>query len=202
LADTGLLRAGYLTLGAKRMELAFRLTREDQQHFARLAVARVRQHMRRAARWYSKPLILTSAATLIGLVPLAYLLFAELISPLAYFAALFAYCWGALCVCFCARLAQRSYMRSWLPDNSPSLSEVRLKLVGDGIEAADPIRTGKYVWQAFSEVAENSGLVILWFDRAQALLVPERAFANAELRQTFINTVRGHLSVAAPSSGS
>jgi hypothetical protein len=91
-------------------------------------------------------------------------------------------------------------MRSWFPDNSPSLSEVRLKLVNDGIEAADPIRTGKYVWQAFGEVSENGDLVILWFDRAQALLVPRRAFANAELRQTFVNTVRGHLSLTPTST--
>jgi hypothetical protein len=200
LADTGLFVRGGQTLGAKHMELAFRLTREDQQRFVRLAVARVKQHTRQATRWYSKSLILTSAATLLGLVPIIYLLFAELISPLAYCVALFAYCWGAFCVGFCARLSQRSYMKSWLPDNSPSLSEVRLKLVSDGIEAADPIRTGKYVWQAFGEVSESGGLVILWFDRAQALLVPERAFANADLRQTFINTVRGHLSLAPTSS--
>ena len=88
-------------------------------------------------------------------------------------------------------------MRSWLPDSSPSLSETRLKLVSDGVEASDQTRTSKYAWQAFSDVSQSDDLVLLWLDRAQTLLVPERAFANTEMRETFINTVRGRLSPAA-----
>ncbi len=124
------------------MELTFRLTREEHQRFVQLSVARIRQHARQVTGWRSKPFVLTLAAVLLGMLPLVYLLFAELISPLGYFVAVFAYMWGALCVCLGARLTQRLFMRYWLPDSSPSLSEVRLKLVGDGIEAADPIRTG------------------------------------------------------------
>jgi YcxB-like protein len=178
------------------MELTFRLTREEYLRFVQLSVARVRQRARRATGWFSKPLVFTVAAVLLGLLPLVYLLFAELISPLAYFVGSFTYMCGALCVSLCTRLSQRMYLRYWLADDSPTLAEVRLKLVGDGIEAADPIRTGKYVWQAFREVSESGELVLLWFDRAQAVVIPGRAFANAEQRQSFIDTVRGHLSVA------
>jgi hypothetical protein len=112
--------------------------------------------------------------TIAKLVPLIYLLFAKLISEFGYFVAVLAYAWGAICTC-------------------RSLSEVRLKLVGDGIESSAQMTTSKYDWQAFTDISQSGDLVILWLDRAQAVIVPERAFANEEMHQTFINTVRGHL---------
>jgi hypothetical protein len=136
------------------------------------------------------------AAVLLGLLPLEYLLFAELISPLAYFVAAFTYMWGAICVGLCMRLTQRVLLRCWLPDDSPSLAESRLKLVSDGIETADANSTENYSWRAFREVSEDGELVLLWLDRAKAIVVPGRAFANADLRQSFIDTIRGHLASA------
>jgi hypothetical protein len=86
------LRAGAIDLfGGQAVELTYRLTREDHQRFVRLAVARVRQHANQVTGWHSKPAVVTSAAVLLGMLPLVYLLFAELISPLGYFVAAFAY---------------------------------------------------------------------------------------------------------------
>jgi len=178
------------------MELTYHLTRDDHQRGVRLTVARVRQHARQVSGWGSQPVVVTSAAALLGVAPLAYLLVAELISPLGYFVALCAYMWGVLCMWLCGWSMRRLFMNHWLPDNSPSLSEVRLKLAADGVEASDRGRRSKYAWLAFSDVSENGDLVILWFDRAQALLVPGRAFSNEEMRKTFVDTVRGHLSTA------
>ena len=66
-----------------------------------------------------------------------YLLFAKLISEFGYFVAILAYTWGAICMLFCGWLTQRWLNKNWRSDNSRSLSEVRLKLVGDGIESSD-----------------------------------------------------------------
>jgi hypothetical protein len=175
------------------MELTYRLTRQDHRRFVGLACARVKEHAKRVTGWHSRPIVLTLAAVLLGMVPLSYLLFAKLISEFAYFVAALAYTWGAICMLFCGWLTQRWLNKSWRSDNSRSLSEVRLKLVGDGIESSDQMTTSKYAWQAFTDISQSGDLVILWLDRAQAVLVPQRAFANEEMRRTFIDTVRGHL---------
>jgi YcxB-like protein len=175
------------------MELTYRLTREDHQLAAKLSVARVRRHARQATSWYLRPGVITVAAALIGILPLVYLLFAGLLGPAGYFLAIFGYAWGTLCMGLCGRLVQRQYLDNWLPEDSLSLSEVHLKLVSDGIEVSDRFRTGKYLWQAFGEVSEEGDFVLLWFDRARGLPIPNRAFANADARQSFIATLRGHL---------
>ena len=180
------------------MELTYSLTREDHQRGVRLSVARVKQHVRHVSGWGLQPIVLTWTAALLGVAPL--LLFAEFASPFAYSVAIWAYMWGAIFVWLFGWSMRRLFMNNWLPDNSPSLSEVRLKLASDGVEASDQLRTSKYAWQAFSEVSQSGDLVILWFDRAQALLVPDRAFSSEDMRQAFINTVRGHLApTSAPS---
>jgi hypothetical protein len=175
------------------MELTYRLTRQDHRRFVRLACARVMEHAKRVSGWHSRPIVFTLAAVLLGMAPLIYLLFAKLISEFGYFVAVLAYAWGAICTSFCGWLTQRWLNKNWLPDNSRSLSEVRLKLVGDGIESSAQMTTSKYAWQAFTDISQSGDLVILWLDRAQAVIVPERAFTNEEMHQTFINTVRGHL---------
>jgi len=175
------------------MELTYRLTREDHRRFVRLARARVMEHAKSVSGWHSRPIVLTLAAVLLGMVPLIYLLFAQFISELGYFVALLAYTWGTICMMFCGWLAQRRLNKSWLSDNSSSLSELRLKLVGDGIESSTQMTTSKYAWQAFTDISQGGDLVILWLDRAQAVLVPQRAFANEEMRRNFIDTVREHL---------
>jgi hypothetical protein len=175
------------------MELTYRLTRQDHRRFVGLACARVKEHAKRATGWHARPIVLTLAAVFLGVVPLIYLLFAKLISEFGYFVAALAFMWGGICTSFCGWLTQRWLSKNWRSDNSRSLSEVRLKLVGDGIESSDQMTTSKYAWQAFTDISQSGDLVILWLDRAQAVLVPQRAFANEEMRRTFIDTVRGHL---------
>jgi YcxB-like protein len=182
------------------MELTYRLTSDDHQRGTQLTVARVMQHARQVSGWGARPVVVISAAGLLGLAPLAYLLVAKLISPLGYFVALCAYMWGALSMWLCAWSTRRLFMSNWLPDDSPSLSEVRLKLDAGGVETSDRGRSSKYAWQVFNEVSESGDLVILWFDRAQALLVPGRAFPNEEMRKTFVDTVRGYLTAASAQS--
>jgi hypothetical protein len=175
------------------MELTYRLTREDQQRAATLTAARVMRRARQVTSWLSRPGVLTLVAALLGVLPIGYLLVAKLISPLGYFVAIFAYLWGVVCMALCGRLSRRLFFKNWLPDNSPALSEVRLKLASDGIETSDQFRTSKFLWSAFSEVSEDGDLVLVWFDRVHAVIVPTRAFSSTEMRQTFIVTVRGHL---------
>jgi len=130
---------------------------------------------------------------LLTILVLAYFVFSEFIDDVGFFAALLTYVWGVLSMRLCGLYWQRLYWQNWLPDGSPSLGEVRLKLGSDGIEASDASKVGKYSWQAFSEISQSGNLVILWFDRGQGILVPERAFANEEMRQTFIGAARGHV---------
>jgi YcxB-like protein len=180
------------------MELTYRLSREDHRRFARLACARVMGHAKRVSGWHSRPAVLTLAVVLLGMAFLIYLLFAKLISEFGYFLALCAYLWGALCMWLCIWLTQRWLNKNLLSDNSRSLNEVQLKLVGDGIESSDRVTASRFGWQAFTEVSESGDLVILWLDRAQAVLVPQRAFASEDMRRTFIDTVRGHLPQVPP----
>ena len=148
---------------------------------------------RQVTSWYLRPGVVTAAAALIGILPLVYLLFAGLLSLAGYFLAVFGYTWGAVCMGLCGRLVQRQYLDNWLPEDSISLSQVHLKLVSDGLEVSDRLRTGKYLWQAFGEVSEEDNLVLLWIDRAQGLPIPNRAFADADARRSFIAALRGHL---------
>ena len=175
------------------MDLTYRLTREDHRLFTRLAGARVKQHAKLASGWLLRPVVLTLAAVLLGAFLLFYLLSTRRITDFAYLVALLAYAWGAMCMWLCLWSSQRWLNRHWLPDNSRFLSEVRLKVTGDGVEVSGPMATSKYSWQAFSEITQSGDLILLWLDRAQALLVSGQAFANDEMRRTFLETVRGHL---------
>jgi YcxB-like protein len=174
------------------MELTYRLSREEQLNYVRLAAARVMALARNDAGWTSS-LVLTFAFTGLGILGLVWLHSARLISNLEYLVALGAAIWGVLVVCGCAAARQRVYRRVFWSDDSPALGEARLKLRTDGIEVSDRARTSTYPWQAFSEISQNGDLIVLWFDRGEGVRVPARAFANEEMRRTFIDTVRGRL---------
>jgi hypothetical protein len=45
----------------------------------------------------------------------------------------------------------------------------------------------------FSGVSQSGDLIVLWYGRAEGIRLPVRAFANDEMRQTFIGTVRERL---------
>src|SRR5262249_25305436 len=59
-------------------------------------------------------------------------------------------------------------------------------------EGSDQTKLTKYSWRAFSDVSEHDNFIILWFDRAQGVLVPARALANNDVRRQFVSLAREH----------
>src|SRR5262249_5502207 len=71
---------------------------------------------------------------------------------------------------------------------------------GDGI-TSEAIRKGctsttRYSWRAFSDVSEKAGLILLWDDGAESLVVPARALAD-EAARDFVTLARERIAQAA-----
>jgi len=84
-----------------------------------------------------------------------------------------------------------------MTDDSSFLSESRLTLDGDGVVCFDAAKTTRYSWHAFSDVTEQAGLIVLWRDRGQGLVVPARVLANGEARLDFVTFIRERIAQAA-----
>jgi hypothetical protein len=188
-------RAEERVSGAERMEIAFRLTREDHQRFCRLVSARIGGS---ACRWCSSPPV-AFAMSLAAMVALGLLhrAFGE-----SGVAAALGYVAGLLSMVLLFWVLQRRYLRHSLGDDSPALAELHLRLDPDGIEATGPHATTRYAWPGIRELTEAGDLVVVWLDRALGIAVPKRAFASDEACRSFVETVRAHLpqSVTAGSS--
>ena len=112
------------------------------------------------------------------------------VASIAYF--------GGLCSMYlCAKFSQRRYFANLLTDDSSLLSESRVTLDGDGVVCLDANKTTRYSWRAFSDVTEQAGLIVLWRDRGQGLVVPARVLANDEARRDFVTFVRERIAQAA-----
>jgi hypothetical protein len=97
----------------------------------------------------------------------------------------------------CAKFSQRRYFANLLTDDSTLLSESRVTLDGDGVACFDAAKTTRYSWRAFSDVTEQAGLIVLWRDRGQGLVVPARVLANDDARRDFVTLVRERIAQAA-----
>src|SRR5260370_20658464 len=89
-----------------------------------------------------------------------------------------AYFLGLCSMYLWALFLQRRYLANLLTDDSSFLSESRVTLDGDGVVCFDATKTTRYSWRAFSDVTEQAGLIVLWRDRGQGLIVPARVLAN------------------------
>ena len=61
-----------------------------------------------------------------------------------------------------------------------------MTLDSDGVVCFDAAKTTRYAWRAFSDVTEQAGLIVLWRDRGQGLVVPARALADEAARRAFV----------------
>ena len=68
-------------------------------------------------------------------------------------------------------------------------TESSTALDGDGVACFDVAKTTRYSWHAFSDVSEQAGLIVLWRDRGQGLVVPARVLANDDARRD--TSIRG-----------
>jgi len=182
--------------GKCRMELIYRLTRQDHQQFCRLALKRAASHSKGLLGWKAATIVAPLASMVLTLFVLDYLFRQYVIDDRAFAAAALAYLWGLITMRLCGWFWRRQFWTNWLPDDSASLSEVRLKLDGDGVEGSDQTKVTKYSWRAFSDVSEHDNFIILWFDRAQGILVPARALANNDVRRQFVSLARRQLAPA------
>lgn len=175
------------------MELTYRLTRDDHWQCLKLAQARVASHSKGPLGWKGATILFSLASTLPTLLVLAYFVRSDVIDERAFVAASLAYFWGLCSMQLCGSFWRRQYWTNWLPDDSASLSEVRLKIDGDGLECGDQTKTTKYSWRAFNDISEHHDCILLWFDRGQCLIIPGRALANQETRRNLVDLARRHI---------
>jgi len=110
-----------------------------------------------------------------------------------------AYVWGIASWVIANWLAARQLRAIW-PEGGWLLIERRLTVDGDGI-TSEAIRKGctsttRYSWRAFSDVSEKAGLILLWDDGAESLVVPARALAD-EAARDFVTLARERIAQAA-----
>lgn len=113
-----------------------------------------------------------------------------LVAGIAYFGGFFS-------MYLLAKFLQRRYLANLLTNDSSFLSESHVTLDGDGVVCFDATRTFRYSWRAFSDVTEQAGLIVLWCDRGQGLIVPARALANDDARRDFVTLVRERIAQTA-----
>ena len=179
------------------MELTYRLTRDDWSKFSRLAQARV---IRKAPAWKqlkgSLPVPLIVLPTLATLIMLTE---SGLVDRRAFGPAFIAYVWGIASWGLADWNARRQLRALW-PESGWMLGERRLTVDDDGVtnEAIGKgcTSTTRYSWRAFSDVSEKAGLILLWDDGAESLVVPDRALAN-EAARDFVTLARERLAQAA-----
>jgi hypothetical protein len=180
------------------MEMTYRLTREDILQFCKLIrervapLARGLQGRKRAAALFTVWL----ALVLLTLAVLESGVIDEHTFWIAWVASI-AYAGGFGSMYLCAKFSQRRYFANLLTDGSSFLSESRVTLDGDGVVCFDANKTTRYSWRAFSDVTERAGLIVLWRDRGQGLVVPARVLANDDARRDFVTLVRERIAQAA-----
>jgi hypothetical protein len=178
------------------MELTYCLTREDHQQFYKFAQQRVASHAKGPLGWKGATILFFVASTLLSLLVLDYFFRNHVIDERAFGAACLAYGWALISVVLCGWFWRRQFWINWLPDDSVSLSEMRLKLDSDGIEGSDQTKVTKYSWRAFSDISEHGRSVVMWIDRGQGILVPASALADEETRRNFVSLARAHITPA------
>ena len=180
------------------MELTYRLTRDDILRFAKLMRERVAplaislQGRKRVAALFTVWL----AVVLLTLAVLASGIIDEHTFH-TFWVASIAYCGGICSMYLCGKFSQRRYFANLLTDDSTLLGESRVTLDGDGVACFDAAKTTRYSWHAFSDVTEQAGLIVLWRDRGQGLVVPARVLANDDARRDFVTLVRERIAQAA-----
>jgi YcxB-like protein len=176
---------GRVGFGGKRMEITFRLTREDYQRFCGLVSARVG-----TCRWRLSPPVLF-AVSFAALV--AFGLLHRTFGESGVVAAALGYVAGLLSMMILFWALHRQSLQHSLGDDSPMLAESHLRLDRDGIEATAAHGTTRYAWHGIKEITETGDLVVVWIDRALGIVVPKRAFAGDQACRSFVETVRAHL---------
>jgi hypothetical protein len=175
------------------MELTYRLTRDDHSQCVKLARARVASRSKGPLGWKLATILFALASALLTLIVLAYLVRNNIVPERTFVFAWLAYLWGLCSMQLCWWFWRGQYWTNWLPDDSPSLSELRLRADGDGIECSGQKSVTKYSWRAFSDISEHDDFILLWVDRGQCIIVPDRALANQETRQNFVSLARQHI---------
>jgi hypothetical protein len=177
------------------MELTYRLTRNDHLQCCKLIRQRVAPLATDLRGWKRAAALVTPWLALV-LLMLAVLA-SGVIDEHAAVVAGIAYVGGACSVCLYSLFLQRRYLANLLTDDSSFLSESRVMLDGDGVVCFDATKTTRYSWRAFSDVTEQAGLIVLWRDRGQGLIVPARVLANDDARRDFVTLVRERIAQAA-----
>jgi hypothetical protein len=175
------------------MELTYRLTRDDHQQCSKLAQARVASHAKGPLGWKGSTILFALASMLVTVLVLVWLNESGVIDSRAAATAAFGYVWGLWTMQLCGWFWRRQYWSNWLPDDSCLLGELRLRIDGDGLECADQTKSTKYSWRAFSGISENADCIVLWFDRAQGVVVPARALASEDSRRKLVDLAREHI---------
>jgi hypothetical protein len=180
------------------MELTYRLTRDDHLQCCKLIWKRVAplaiglQGWKRAAALFTVWLavvLLTYAVLANGVID-EHTFWVAAVAGIAYYA-------GLCSMYLCGKLSQRRYFANLLTDDSSFLSESRVTLDGDGVVCFSATTTTRYSWYAFRDVTEQAGLIVLWRDRGQGLIVPARVLANDDARRDFVTLVRERIAQAA-----
>jgi YcxB-like protein len=175
------------------MELTYRLTRDDHLQFLKLIRQRVTPTGLQGRRKVAILFFVWLGAVLLTLAVLV----SGVIDDRTFWVATIAYFGGLWSMYLCALFSQRRYLANLLTDDSTFLSESRVTLDGDGVVSLNATKTTRYSWRAFSEVTEQAGLIVLWRDRGQGLIVPARVLANDDTRRDFVTLVRERIAQAA-----
>jgi hypothetical protein len=70
------------------------------------------------------------------------------------------------------------------------LRPYEIKISEDELLVRDDLNESRYSWRSFRRVEETPEHIYLFIDKAMAVIVPERCFANAEERAQFKSIVR------------
>ena len=88
------------------------------------------------------------------------------------------------------------------PDG-PTLSEHTVSAGASGLSVSATHMSAHYAWGAIEDVTQERGLVVLWLEPSLGLVIPQRAFANPQERETFVAAIAARRSEAGlPRAGS
>jgi hypothetical protein len=170
------------------MEIKFSLTPHELKEVVILAKVRVILH-----RPFLPFLFFLLYAVLPG-IGLASLWYAGMIEETAFTAALATALYCVAGSFLVERFLQKQYLHYGFTAHGPLHKEHHVKLDDEGVVIIGSHSSCTWQWAAIKEVSEEKLFVVLWFDRAYGLPIPNRAFADDAARKAFAEQIRTRLS--------
>ncbi len=168
-----------------RFRLRYRLTPEHYVLFSRMAVKRLRK--KRSWKSFLLPL---PFAIVIGLLVVVAKRSSYLTPHETDFLLSGVIIGIFLVYLFYLVLLKAMKARTMVGGHTAMVGEFKLAAYdGGGLQISGQHIQSSYDWSAIIDISQGPELLVLWLDRAAGIIVPDRAFANDEEKQQFIDYI-------------